>query len=89
VCLTVRRLMHTWGCGKVQSGYGLAGSYKVEASRSRLERRAIEGESPVCESGRPPGPLPSSVGHVKPGVNLGGPPPKAKYKSMTDSVLVA
>lgn len=29
---------------------------------------------------------PSNAGHVKPGVNLGGPPPKAKYSLATDSV---
>jgi hypothetical protein len=33
--------------------------------------------------------IPSSAGHVKPGVNLGGPPPKAKYYWTTDSVIVA
>jgi hypothetical protein len=27
----------------------------------------------------------SKAGHVKPGLNLGGPPSKAKYSSMTDS----
>lgn len=29
--------------------------------------------------------FPSSAGHVEPGVNLGGPSPKAKYSSATDS----
>ena len=33
--------------------------------------------------------FPSSAGHVEPGVNLGGPPPKAKYYLTTDSVKVA
>ena len=33
--------------------------------------------------------IPSSAGHEKPGVNLGGPPPKAKYYWTTDSVIVA
>ena len=32
--------------------------------------------------------IPSSVGHVEPGVNQGGPPPKAKYYSTTDSAQV-
>ena len=32
---------------------------------------------------------PSSARHVEPGVNLGGPPPKAKYYWTTDSVIVA
>jgi hypothetical protein len=31
---------------------------------------------------------PSIAGHVKPGENLGGPSPKAKYYPMTDSALV-
>ncbi len=31
---------------------------------------------------------PSITGHVEPGVNLGGPPPKAKYSSVTDSEQV-
>lgn len=30
---------------------------------------------------------PSNTGHVKPGVNQGGPPPKAKYYQTTDSEL--
>ena len=30
---------------------------------------------------------PISTGHVKPGVNQGGPPPKAKYSLVTDSEL--
>jgi len=30
---------------------------------------------------------PSSTGHVEPGANLGGPPPKAKYSLTTDSEL--
>ena len=29
--------------------------------------------------------FPSSAGHVEPRVNLGGPSPKAKYYSVTDS----
>ena len=33
--------------------------------------------------------IPSSAGHGKPGVNPGGPPPKAKYSWTTDSVIVA
>ena len=32
---------------------------------------------------------PSTAGHVKPGVNPGGPPPKAKYSWTTDSAIVA
>ncbi len=37
----------------------------------------------------PPVVIPSSTRHEKPGVNLGGPPPKAKYYWTTDSVIVA
>ena len=88
---------------------GRQGVTKRRPSRNRLERRAIEGDSPVGErSGRilihgwgseavgsllpavcPLGTFPSSAGHVEPGVNPGGPPPKAKYSLTTDSVKVA
>ena len=54
-----------------------------------MGRPAAEGESPVTERHRPPAVIPSSARHVKPGVNLGGPPPKAKYSWTTDSVIVA
>ena len=54
-----------------------------------MGRPAAEGESPVIESLEPPVGIPSSAGHVEPGVNLGGPPPKAKYSSTTDSAIVA
>ena len=33
--------------------------------------------------------FPSNAGHVEPGMNSGGPPPKAKYEYATDSVEVA
>ena len=33
--------------------------------------------------------FPSNAGHVKSRVNLGGPPPKAKYSLATDSAPVA
>ena len=54
-----------------------------------MGRPAAEGESPVTERYTPPVAIPSSARHVKPGVNLGGPPPKAKYSWTTDSVIVA
>ena len=54
-----------------------------------MGRPAAEGDSPVFENHGPPVGIPSSTGHVKPGVNLGGPPPKAKYYWTTDSVIVA
>ncbi|RLE30685.1 hypothetical protein DRJ27_02915 [Candidatus Acetothermia bacterium] len=61
----------------------------AERPAKSLERAAGEGESPVGEREGSPGlPLPSSVGHVKSGVNLGGPPSKAKYSRLTDSAPV-
>ena len=54
-----------------------------------LGRPAADGESPVTENVEPPVGIPSSTGHVEPGVNPGGPPPKAKYYWTTDSVIVA
>ena len=53
--------------------------------QTTLERAAIEGESPVAEKVAHGRDFLSKIGHVKPGLNLGGPPPKAKYSSMTDS----
>ena len=54
-----------------------------------METSTIQGDSPVCE-------IESMIrerhlsraGHVKSGLNLGGPPSKAKYSLMTDSELV-
>ena len=51
-----------------------------------MEILATQGESPVCEMelfirDRHL----SRAGHVKSGLNLGGPPSKAKYSLMTDS----
>ena len=47
---------------------------------------AIEGDSPVGEKvANLFNMYPSSAGHVKPRVNPGGPSPKAKYSSVTDS----
>ena len=54
-----------------------------------MGRPAAEGESPLAEREAPPAVIPSSTGHGKPGVNPGGPPPKAKYSWTTDSVIVA
>ena len=55
-------------------------------SRTRLEWRTREGESPVREIrlARLLG-YPSRPGHVKSRLNLGGPSSKAKYESVTDS----
>lgn len=54
-----------------------------------MGRPAAAGESPVAERVVPSVVIPSSTGHGKPGVNPGGPPPKAKYYWTTDSVIVA
>ena len=48
--------------------------------------RATEGDSPVHKRGAVLlGAFPSNAGHVEPRMNLGGPSPKAKYYSVTDS----
>ena len=54
-----------------------------------LERAAIEGESPVAEKVAHGRDFLSKIGHVKPGLNLGGPPSKAKQvqRSIADSTL--
>ena len=53
-----------------------------------LECYILEGENPVVENIRCSSCIPSSVGHVKPRMNPRGPPRKAKYSWMTDSVIV-
>ena len=54
-----------------------------------MGRPAAEGESPVTERNGSPAVVPSIARHEKPGVNPGGPPPKAKYSWTTDSAIVA
>lgn len=54
-----------------------------------MERGTTEGDSPVIESRKSLGWYPSRSSHVKPGLNLGGPSPKAKYSLTTDSLQVA
>ena len=54
-----------------------------------MGRPAAEGDSPLAERNSPPVVIPSSARHVEPGVNLRGPPRKAKYYWTTDSVIVA
>ena len=61
---------------------------ELELAESRWKARTKEGESPVSENKSPPDSHPSNVRHVKPGVNPGGPPPKAKYSCATDSEQV-
>ena len=58
------------------------------SSRSDLEKSTIDGYSPVRESKMSSSWYLSRAGHVKPCLNLGGPPSKAKYELMTDSELV-
>jgi len=53
-----------------------------------LERPTIEGDSPVTENLMSARGILSSTGHVKPRVNLGGPPSNPKYSISTDSELV-
>ena len=50
-----------------------------------MESGVRQGDSPVSEKRKQLSWYLSRAGHVKPGLNLGGPPPKAKYSSMTDS----
>ena len=64
------------------------GVIKDFRNRILLERRAIEGDSPVREITISLEEYPSTAGHVKSGGNLGGPSSKAKYYSSTDSELV-
>ena len=52
---------------------------------SGLERPAVEGDSPVGVKAH--GSL-SKAGHVKPCLNVGGPPSKPKYSLATDSAQV-
>ncbi len=70
--------------------YGVLGRLQIwPLAEPRWISGAIEGDSPVGERG--PDLLdvfPSSAGHVKPRANPGGPSPKAKYYSVTDSELV-
>ena len=50
-----------------------------------LERTAKEGESPVTQRELHGRDFLSRVGHVKSGLNLGGPPPKAKLGTEINS----
>ena len=61
---------------------------KHRRSRTRMERRAKEGDSPVGETRVPLVRHLSTAGLVKSRRNLGGPSPKAKYYLATDSELV-
>ena len=71
-------------CGVVGPTYASG-----DASRSPLERGAVDGDSPVGDS-HVPGVVEflSNARHEKSGVKLGGPPSKAKYSRVTDSERV-
>ena len=59
---------------------------KDRLSQNDLESSPVEGDRPVDEkSGLLLYVFPSSASLVKPGVNLGGPPPEAKYFLATGS----
>jgi hypothetical protein len=53
-----------------------------------VEPRTKEGNRPVLETGSLLQAFLSRTAPVKRGLNLGGPPSKAKYSRMTDSGLV-
>ena len=53
-----------------------------------MESPATKGESPVYEKIEKEDRYLSRAGHVESGLNLGGPPSKAKYSLVTDSGLV-
>ena len=61
---------------------------KHRCSRTRMERRAKEGDSPVGETPVPLVWFLSTAGLVKSRWKPGGPSPKAKYYLVTDSELV-
>ena len=61
------------------------GQWYIEDKLNGLERPAIAGDSPVgvkCDVSL------SRAGHVKPCLNVGGPPSKPKYSLVTDSEQV-
>ena len=61
-------------------------SWYRNVGQKRLESRAAEGESPVCEDVSGPSGILSSAGHEESCVNRPGPSGKAKYSRETDSV---
>ena len=82
--------MHTGSWDTSSGTYGSLGGLQIYSlTEHRWISGAIDGDSPVGERDVDPlGVFPSSAGHVKPRVNLGGPSPKAKYYSVTDSEQV-
>ena len=53
-----------------------------------MERATIGGNSPVSENVKNWAGIQSTTGHEESRGKTGGPPPKAKYYSVTDSVEV-
>ena len=77
------------GRGSRQRGHQtLHGVTNPMFSGSSQESCTEEGNSPVRETHWTPLKHPSSAGSGKAGVNLRGPPRKAKYSQTTDSGLV-
>ena len=68
------------GCGTL--------TWHLDGEPNGLESPTIAGDSPVSETLKKPRGIPSKAGHVKPCLNPGGPPPKAKYLPVPDSELV-
>ena len=66
---------------------GLWGStyFQVRKMKQSVESCTTDGNSPVISSYLEKNSNPSSMRHVKPRVNLRGPPRKAKYSWMSDS----
>jgi hypothetical protein len=63
-----------------------AGVSKELASKVLWKEQSKRVTAPYAKAGFLLIYTPSIGGHVKPAVNLGGPPPKAKYSSTTGSV---
>ena len=61
------------------------GVTKDRPNRMTLERSTVDGDSPVGKMIVPPAVFPSTAGHEESCRNPGGPSPKAKYSSVTDS----
>ena len=86
VCVSVRALLHVVLRGRV-----FPGPFTWDVVRKPVDsRRAWKGPSKRVKTpyAKPIGLrilFPSNAGHVKPGMNLGGPPSKAKYSPVTDS----
>jgi hypothetical protein len=66
---------------------GLWGSIHIQVRKMKqlVESCTIDGNSPVISSYLGNNSNPSSMRHVKPCVNLRGPPRKAKYSWISDS----